>query len=39
MLLVLTLYKAVEFWRISSGFKGFNLVKVLVVDQVMYFAW
>ncbi|OCB83922.1 hypothetical protein A7U60_g9128 [Sanghuangporus baumii] len=35
---VLALYKAAEYWRLSSGFKGLTLVKVLIQDQVMYFA-
>ncbi|KAL5524819.1 hypothetical protein ACEPAF_9965 [Sanghuangporus sanghuang] len=38
ILLVLALYKAAEYWRLSAGFKGFTLVKVLIQDQVMYFA-
>lgn len=38
ILMALALYKAVEYWRMSRGFKGFTLVKVLIVDQVMYFA-
>lgn len=33
----LALYKAAEFWRMSAGFKGFNLVKVLIKDQAIYF--
>lgn len=39
ILMALAIYKAAysEFWRLSSGFKGFNLVKVLVVDQAIYF--
>lgn len=37
ILLALALYKAVEYWRMSAGFKGFALVKVLVQDQIIYF--
>lgn len=35
--MVLAFYKAAEFWRMSGGFKGFDLVKVLIVDQAIYF--
>lgn len=38
ILMALAIYKAAEFWRLSGGFKGFNLVKVLIVDQAIYFA-
>ena len=38
LLLGLALYKAAEYWKASSGFKGFKLVKVLVLDQLLYFA-
>lgn len=38
ILMVLAIYKAAEFWRLSSGFKGLNLVKVLIVDQIIYFV-
>lgn len=38
ILIVLAIYKAAEFWRESSGFKGLNLIKVLIVDQVIYFT-
>lgn len=37
-LMALAIYKAAEFWRLSSGFKGFNLVKVIIVDQAIYFV-
>lgn len=37
ILMALAIYKATEFWRVSNGFKGFSLVKVLIADQVMYF--
>ncbi|KAL5530955.1 hypothetical protein ACEPAG_3831 [Sanghuangporus baumii] len=36
-LMILALYKSASFWSMSQGFKGFNLVKVLVVDQAIYF--
>ena len=38
ILLVLALYKAAEYWQLSSGFKGFHLVLVLIRDQVLYFG-
>ncbi len=38
ILLVLALYKASEFWKLSKGLTGFHLVRVLVVDQGVYFA-
>lgn len=37
ILMVLALFKAAEYWRISSGFKGSVLVKILIRDQVLYF--
>ncbi|OCB85046.1 hypothetical protein A7U60_g8003 [Sanghuangporus baumii] len=37
--LALALYKAAEYWKLSSGFKGFHLVRVLVQDQVIYFGF
>ena len=37
ILMVLALYKAAEYWKISAGFKGFTLVKVLIRDQALYF--
>lgn len=38
IIMVLALYKAAEFWKLSSGFKGFYLVKVVIIDQAIYFA-
>jgi hypothetical protein len=38
ILMILAIYKATDFWRLSSGFKGFTLVKVLIVDQAIYFT-
>lgn len=38
MLMVLAIYRAAELWRLSSGFKGSKLVKVLIVDQAIYFV-
>ena len=38
LLLGLALYKAAEYWKTTSGFKGFKLVKVLVLDQLLYFS-
>ena len=37
VLLVLALYKAKEYWTMSSGLKGMELVKVLIIDQFLYF--
>ena len=37
ILMALALYKAAEYWRMSAGFKGFTLVKVLIYDQILYF--
>ena len=38
LLMALALYKAAEYWRVSAGFKGFTLVKVLIEDQIIYFT-
>ena len=37
ILMVLALYKAAEYWKMSAGFKGFTLVKILIRDQAIYF--
>ncbi|KAH8112162.1 hypothetical protein DFH11DRAFT_1511888 [Phellopilus nigrolimitatus] len=37
ILMALALYKGAEFWRETSGFSQFTLVKVLVQDQAIYF--
>ncbi|KAI5117640.1 hypothetical protein M0805_008446 [Coniferiporia weirii] len=37
ILMALALYKAAEHWRVSGNFSGFNLVKILVQDQAIYF--
>ncbi|KAL5524826.1 hypothetical protein ACEPAF_9972 [Sanghuangporus sanghuang] len=37
ILMILALYKAAEYWKMSAGFKGFVLVKVLIRDQALYF--
>ena len=37
ILMVLALYKAAEYWKISTGFKGFALVRILIRDQALYF--
>ena len=37
VLLVLALYKAKEYWKMSTGIKGMVLVKVLIIDQFLYF--
>ncbi|EJD02268.1 uncharacterized protein FOMMEDRAFT_21024 [Fomitiporia mediterranea MF3/22] len=39
LLLCLTLYKAAEFPRRSEGFKGFELVRIIAQDQMIYFCW
>ncbi|KAL5476904.1 hypothetical protein ACEPAI_3090 [Sanghuangporus weigelae] len=39
ILLCLALYKATEYWKLSSGFKGFHLVRVLIQDQVLYYGF
>lgn len=33
----LAMYKAADFWRMTGGFKGFTLLKVLIEDQAIYF--
>lgn len=38
ILMALAFYKAAEYWRMSSGFKGFALMKVLIIDQAVYFT-
>ena len=38
ILLCIALYKAAAYWKLSSGFKDFHLVRVLVQDQVIYFG-
>ncbi|KAL5524861.1 hypothetical protein ACEPAF_10007 [Sanghuangporus sanghuang] len=37
ILMILALCKAAEYWKLSAGFKGFVLVKVLIRDQILYF--
>ncbi|KAH8106515.1 hypothetical protein DFH11DRAFT_1518144, partial [Phellopilus nigrolimitatus] len=37
ILMALAVYKTAEFWRTSAGFKGLDLVKVLLQDQALYF--
>lgn len=36
--MILALYKAALLWKESSGLGGLDLVKILVRDQLMYFA-
>ena len=38
ILMVLALYKAKEYWRASFGLHGFTLVKILILDQILYYA-
>lgn len=35
--MALALYEAARVWKEAHGFKGMKLVKVLVVDQALYF--
>ena len=37
-LLCLMLYKAIEFWKLSARFNGLSLVRILIQDQVLYYA-
>ncbi|KAL5500826.1 hypothetical protein ACEPAH_9213 [Sanghuangporus vaninii] len=37
ILMILALYKAAGYWKMSAGFEGFALVKVLIQDQILYF--
>ncbi|EJC99537.1 uncharacterized protein FOMMEDRAFT_160604 [Fomitiporia mediterranea MF3/22] len=37
ILMVLALYKAAEYWKMSTGFGGFKLVEILICDQIIYF--
>ena len=32
--MTLAIYKAAEYWKLSAGFKGFTLIKVLIEDQI-----
>ncbi|KAL5514184.1 hypothetical protein ACEPAG_2272 [Sanghuangporus baumii] len=38
ILLILALYKAAEYWRLSARFTDFRLVRVVVQDQVLYYG-
>ncbi|KAI5116272.1 hypothetical protein M0805_002618 [Coniferiporia weirii] len=38
VLLVLSVRKGAEFWRETAGLNGFKLIRVLIRDQVVYFA-
>lgn len=35
--MVIALYQAADYWRMSVGFKGFALVKIVLRDQFLYF--
>ncbi|EJC99847.1 uncharacterized protein FOMMEDRAFT_170378 [Fomitiporia mediterranea MF3/22] len=37
LLMFLALYKASQYWRDSASIKGLGLVKVLILDQAIYF--
>ena len=38
ILMVFALMGAVTAWRENGGFKGAELIKVLVLDQILYFV-
>ena len=38
ILAALASYKSVEYWELSDRLKGFTLVRVVIKDQVTYFA-
>ncbi|EJD03183.1 uncharacterized protein FOMMEDRAFT_20352 [Fomitiporia mediterranea MF3/22] len=38
LIMGLTLVRAAEFWHLSTGFRGFTLVKIIVFDQFIYFS-
>ena len=37
LLLILALFKVLTFWRLSTGFRGLGLIRVLVTDQISYY--
>ncbi|KAH8105641.1 hypothetical protein DFH11DRAFT_1691975 [Phellopilus nigrolimitatus] len=38
ILMALALYKAAQFWKESAGFSQFDIVKVVMQDQAIYFS-
>ncbi|THH02954.1 hypothetical protein EW145_g6658 [Phellinidium pouzarii] len=38
ILMALSIYKAVQFWKETEGYSGFRLMNVLVRDQTVYFV-
>ncbi|EJC98981.1 uncharacterized protein FOMMEDRAFT_31538 [Fomitiporia mediterranea MF3/22] len=38
ILMVLAVYKAAQYWKDAAGLEGVPLVKILIRDQVIYFA-
>ena len=38
ILLALALYNASEYWKLSAGFRGLYLVRVLIQDQVLFYG-
>ncbi|EJD00572.1 uncharacterized protein FOMMEDRAFT_159313 [Fomitiporia mediterranea MF3/22] len=38
ILLCLAVFKAAEYWKMESGFKGSHLVGVLIMDQLLYYG-
>ncbi|OCB83956.1 hypothetical protein A7U60_g9165 [Sanghuangporus baumii] len=39
VLLCLAVYKATDFWRLATGFKGTRLVRTIILDQVLYYIF
>ena len=37
LLMGLALYKGYKYWKMNSGLKGIELIKVLLIDQFLYF--
>ena len=33
--MTLAVHRAAEYWKLSAGFKGLTLVKVLIEDQIL----
>ena len=38
LLLTLEVYKVINLWRMSSGFKGLDPVRALIQDEVLYYS-
>ncbi|EJC99041.1 uncharacterized protein FOMMEDRAFT_161261 [Fomitiporia mediterranea MF3/22] len=37
LLMILAIYKATDYWKLTAGLQGLALVKVLILDQFIYF--